>query len=140
MSTRSFIGKLNSDGSITGIYCHFDGYIEHHEPILNKHYLSEEKVDQLISLGGISILDKNIGEKQDFSNPQEGCCLAYHRDRGEVKKILKYDSVKHMLDNVVNDCGARYAYVFNDGKWDIYQRDMSWFIYQQKLVRTKFNG
>ncbi len=29
MATRSNIGIVNEDGSITGIYCHYDGYPEY---------------------------------------------------------------------------------------------------------------
>ena len=46
MATRSFIGKLNKDDSITGIYCHFDGYPEHAGRILIDNYLTEQQVDQ----------------------------------------------------------------------------------------------
>ncbi len=29
MATRSNIGIVNDNGSVTGIYCHWDGYPEH---------------------------------------------------------------------------------------------------------------
>ena len=38
MSTRSYIGKLLPGGSITGIYCHHDGYPEGVGVILRDHY------------------------------------------------------------------------------------------------------
>lgn len=123
MSTRSFIGKINKDLSITGIYCHFDGYIEHHAPIFNKHYLDESKVNKLISLGSLSILDIKIGSKQDFNYPKEGCCLAYHRDRGDPFRQLKYNNIEDALDNIASECGARYAYIFNGKDWDIYEKN-----------------
>ncbi len=34
MATRSNIGILNADGTVTGVYCHNDGYPEHHGPRL----------------------------------------------------------------------------------------------------------
>ena len=39
MATRSFIGKLNHDGSITVVYCHWDGYPEGVGETLVKHYV-----------------------------------------------------------------------------------------------------
>ena len=38
MATRSVIGIVNLDKSITGIYCHYDGYPENNGKILLNHY------------------------------------------------------------------------------------------------------
>ena len=38
MATRSNIGIVNEDDSITAIYCHWDGYPEHNGKILLNHY------------------------------------------------------------------------------------------------------
>lgn len=51
MGTRSRIGILESNVSVTSIYCHWDGYVEHHGPILRDHYATVEKVRALIALG-----------------------------------------------------------------------------------------
>lgn len=86
MSTRSNIGKLNPDGTVTRIYCHFDGYLSHNGYTLVEHYQDEAKVDQLLALGDLSTLSDEIGEKQDFDNRSthnDKWCLAYGRDRGE---------------------------------------------------------
>ena len=54
MATRSTIGVLNTDGSVTAVYCHWDGYPEHNGKILIENYTTEEKVRELISFGSIS--------------------------------------------------------------------------------------
>lgn len=115
MSTRSFIGKLNANGSVSGIYCHFDGYPRHHEPLL-KNYDTNYKVDQLLALGSLSILGSEIGEKQDFDNPtNDNWCLAYHRDRGEeFKKLRTYNSQDEMMSSI---SWANYAYLFDGTNW-----------------------
>jgi hypothetical protein len=56
MSTRSRIGILNDDRSVTSIYCHFDGYPSGVGAILVAHYHDTVKVRELISLGDISSL------------------------------------------------------------------------------------
>ena len=56
MSTNSRIGILHEDGTTETIYCHWDGYPEHHMPILTEHYNTAEKVQALLALGDISIL------------------------------------------------------------------------------------
>lgn len=66
MSTRSFIGMLNDDGTVTGHYCHSDGYYSWNGRILNEHYRDAAKVKRLIDLGGMSVLGPDIGKKHDF--------------------------------------------------------------------------
>ena len=86
MATRSLIGKLNSDNTVSYIYCHFDGYPEHNGVILQEHYDTPFKVDHLLALGDLSVLGETIGEKQDFNNystRNNKWCLSYGRDRGE---------------------------------------------------------
>ena len=72
MATRSVISKIDkkvSNGEITAVYCHSDGYLNWNGKILNEHYTSGNKVDELLSNGGISILNENIGKPGlDFSD------------------------------------------------------------------------
>jgi hypothetical protein len=51
MSTRSRIAIENQNGSVTSVYCHFDGYISGVGAVLQKHYTNRSKVEQLIALG-----------------------------------------------------------------------------------------
>ena len=66
MGTRSRIGVVNPDDSITSIYCHWDGYPEHHLPILTGHYTTEDKAADLIALGSLSSLEPEIGVRHNF--------------------------------------------------------------------------
>ena len=56
MATRSTIGIRHEDGSVTKIYCHWDGYIEHNGGILQKYYNTAEKIEPLLALGNLSVL------------------------------------------------------------------------------------
>lgn len=56
MATRSTIGIRHEDGSVTKIYCHWDGYIEHNGGILQKYYNTAEKIEPLMALGNLSYL------------------------------------------------------------------------------------
>ena len=44
MSTRSFIGIQNLDGTVTGIYCHHDGYLAGVGATLKAHYTTVRQV------------------------------------------------------------------------------------------------
>ena len=134
MATRSTIGILNTDGSVTAVYCHWDGYPEHNGKILIENYTTEEKVRELIGLGSISSLGAKIGEQHPFSKfelKQEapdfdelmaldaqseaaGWTTFYGRDRGET------DVNTNIFPNVadfVNEFSEEYNYLFISGTW-----------------------
>jgi hypothetical protein len=119
MGTRANIGILNRDGTVTAIYTHWDGYPDHHGPILLGSYATEGRVRELIALGDLSVLGRKLGEQHDFnSHDNDGDdCLAYHRDRGE-----KWEGVKP-VDFDSEDTfsrgfgGADYVYLWKDGAW-----------------------
>jgi len=60
MATRSRIGKLEKDGKIKSIYCHFDGYIDGVGEKLKDIYNTEEKIDKLLDLGDLSVLEVEL--------------------------------------------------------------------------------
>ena len=128
MSTRAAIAKLNTNTNEAKlIYCHSDGYLEYTGKILNEHYNSEDKVDELLSYGDLSIINENIGEKLDvsfndytaFANKKQ--CRFYGRDRGEKNKeatILKDESA--LLEFAFEQCDAEVVYMFAYGSWYVY--------------------
>lgn len=106
MGTRSRIGILESNGSVTSIYCHWDGYVEHHGPILRDHYATVEKVRALIALGDISSLEGELGEKHDFNDAPRGVCNAYGRDRGEAGT----DAISGTVESFYSEHGLAYLF------------------------------
>ena len=84
MATRSRIGILRNN-VVQSIYCHWDGYVEHHGPILLEHYNAYEKISELMNLGNISSLAPKIAPtgNHSFDEPEDDVVVAYHRDRGE---------------------------------------------------------
>ena len=135
MSTRSMIGKINPDGSVTAIYCHWDGYPENQLPILVPCYSNEEKLNELIPLGSISYLEDNPnppeGMTHTFHDPHPRTVVAYHRDRGDKWEECKpdtYSSLDEMFDDK-NNWNIEYYYLFDGDKWNLYDRDhlQYWF-------------
>ena len=59
MSTNAMIYKKMQDGSVKGVYLHWDGYPSWAGDKLLNHYTTEEKVQRLIDLGAISVLGNN---------------------------------------------------------------------------------
>lgn len=121
MATRARIGIENGDGSVLSIYTHWDGYPEHHGPILLETYADEESASALIALGDLSILGRDLGEAHDFDShePDSDVCLAYGRDRGEAG----VDAIEHDADDWP-DSGHEYEYLYRSGVW--YFRPRPW--------------
>ncbi len=51
MATRSTIAVQHNDGTISQIYCHWDGYLEYNGKILLTHYSTLESVEDLVKYG-----------------------------------------------------------------------------------------
>jgi hypothetical protein len=136
MATRSTIGILNSDSTVQAVYCHWDGYPEHNGKLLMENYTTEATVRELIELGSISSLGRQIGEKHPFSKfendagehplvgaakearialaEQEGWTTFYARDRGETDVSANtYDNVQQFVE----EFGEEYNYLFINGTW-----------------------
>lgn len=116
MSTRSYIGTRNTDGTVDHIYCHFDGYPEGVGAILIKHYTNPNRVNELMKLGDLSVLGKFIGEKQDFDKRIRDCCLAYGRDRGDANT----EAIPHLFEEIIKDQMVDYVYIFDGSNWECY--------------------
>lgn len=117
MATRSAIIRKTEEGTFEGIYCHFDGYPDHHAPILLNHYTDPEKVKALIALGQISELGERVDPvgPHSYEEPEDGTTVAYHRDRGEkLRPARTGDTVEEVEEQIGHD-GA--VYVFADGEW-----------------------
>ena len=120
MGTRSTIAIQNADNTVTGIYCHWDGYLEHNGRILAENYTDEAKVRELIALGDLSSLGDCIGEKVDFNDydSHNGQCVAYGRDRGETGvAAATFDSHAELVEQI----GQEYDYLFVNGAWTVAQ-------------------
>jgi hypothetical protein len=116
MATRSRIGIVNDNGTVTSIYCHWDGYPDHNGAILVEHYNTESKIRELMDLGCLSILGEVIGEKCDFNSfnsQHSNQCLAYGRDRGETN----IDAVTHSNIAKFLSYGEAYNYLWHNNHW-----------------------
>lgn len=106
MSTRSEIAIQNADGSISSIYCHWDGYLEGVGSTLNKHYGSYRL--------GLSIIEQN--DCSSLGETIEESCF-YNTWRNEDTKSKKFDNEYHFMKAFADDIFAEYIYLFKDNAW-----------------------
>jgi hypothetical protein len=134
MGTRSTIALEFADGTVGQVYCHWDGYLSHNGKILSENYTDPFKLRDLIDLGDLSSLGKEIGVKHEFDNPhrydapeylvwqeaKKGMCTFYMRDRGE--EGVEARSFKDFDDYMKNHDCQEYEYILRtDGVWYVCQ-------------------
>ena len=144
MGTRSMIAIQNPySKDVRAVYCHWDGYLEHNGAILHKHYSQSPKVNNLIALGDLSSLGREIGEKRPFSKHEldpnsvdfaaeiarleeaekQGWCNFYTRDRGEDAPFKVFKNLSKASEHYA---WSDYYYCFKYSKADDYQSG-EWF-------------
>jgi hypothetical protein len=136
MSTNSTIALLHKVGLISRIYCHFDGQVENRVgEKLFKHYNDYDKITQLVSMGALSYLEKNIVPTDDshsFAHPQDDVCVFFHRDRGE--KLSKQIYVN--IEAYKRDCKYfPYNYIYMPTNKDDHM-SYEWYLVKNDVDRT----
>ena len=102
MSTHATIAVMHKDGTITQIYCHRDGYLEHCGVTLNTHYNTLSKAEELVHLGHLLDLDDTIEycvNLDDFST--------------------KFYIFKSYRDYEQNGRFEEYNYLFKNDGWEV---------------------
>jgi hypothetical protein len=117
MGTRSRIAIEKNDGTVTSIYCHWDGYPDHNGRILVENYTDRAKVEELIALGDLSSLNEKVKPEvgdHSYDSPQKGVTIAYHRDRDEEFSQMNHKNANEYLHGDVEE----YGYLFTkDNEW-----------------------
>lgn len=116
MATTSTIAVEHSDGRVTQVYCHWDGYINHNGRILQEHYPTLALAEELVSYGSISILGERITPigQHTFDQPEPGTCVFYSRDRDEYLSIHEYQDYDTYQEEYDAEC---FNYIFRNGRW-----------------------
>ena len=115
-STHATVGILNSNGSITSVYVHSDGYPDGSQGVggkLKKYYNDTKKIKQLISLGDIYFIDKNVvpSGEHSYKNPEKDVTIAFGRDRGD--KDIKPIKSRDKTDFIEEAGDTSYAYLWD---------------------------
>ena len=105
MATRSLLAtKINDVYGV--IYCHYDGYPEHHSPILVDHYSDEKMVQKLILAGNIRSLESSFDELSFYGEPP----VDTYNIREMEQMFLGSECV--------------YLYLFSNGEWSYTKKQL----------------
>lgn len=107
MGTRCLIRAKLKDMTYSEVYCHFDGYTEGVGAILLSNYNSQEKIEELISYGDMSVL------RPDVRNT-----VFYHRDKGEPLRIRNETNLEKFTENP-SDRLQEYEYFWDGYNWEV---------------------
>lgn len=117
MALRSaIVAKIGN--TYQGVYCHAMSF-----STLKKHYNTQEKVEQLISLGELSSLEKNIapqdGKPHSFEYPAPNVTVAYYRDSSERKEEGDRPEIHvgETVAKVVEHIDHENLYIFENDCW-----------------------
>lgn len=104
MSTRSNIGILNNDGTVTAVYVHMDGYPEGMGNYLLNLYNTKAKIRARLKLGNSSTVNSG-----------------YHKDRGEDswKAESFANKTEYLTERVFG--WVEYQYLYEAGEWHVYK-------------------
>jgi len=145
MATRSCISIKHGD-VIKSIYCHYDGYLGYVGRVLHTYYQSSPKVNKLISMGDMSMLGADIGEKHKFEARSEYLndetatqCTFYNRDRGEEDTEWKTFHSEAELFDYYSGAGVDYYYLYDHGVWYVKSgwNDSDFKPLHEELVKEK---
>lgn len=90
MSTVSFIGYLEEDGSVKYVYCHWDGHPSHNGRILLDYWTDWRQVGGMIGEGHLSSLGVDILSCNFYDDHREGEeSYSVCEDLEEARKICR---------------------------------------------------
>ena len=117
MSAHAFIVKKIGTDKYRAIFCQFDGYLSQVGKILAEHYGTTEKVDALLSLGGIESLGEQTGPAPEGleNGEDEKYTVAFKRDLDDDSWNTEEMTLDELIDNDIDEC---YVYIFGgDERW-----------------------
>lgn len=136
MATRGTISIENLDGTINTVYSHWDNYISNNGVLLQKFYNTREKVEELLSHGGISSLGEYVSkEPKSFDRSSDtDYYTTFYSYRGEITEIRHF---KDMDDYMENHQYEEYEYIFcKDNVWSVFDgndwQDLEYVIQESK--------
>ncbi len=111
MSTRATIGIKQSNGTITCIYCWYDGYPKYTGHILAKYYDTPEKIETLMKGGHIGTIKPT---------PELCTHMSWHGDKTPNNRQAQiYQDIEHYKRRILQ-INFDYGYLFEDGKWKVF--------------------
>lgn len=111
MGTRSTIAVQHKNGTVSKVYCHFDGHPSHNGKILSTEYPMLEQAEALVCFGrDIRYIDADY-DVQYYNDTH------YLNDAMKTKEISVYKSLDEYYAADDEGTPVEFDYLFADGQW-----------------------
>jgi hypothetical protein len=119
MGTRSTIAIEFADGTVSQVYCHWDGYLSNNGQILAEHYMDPFKVKELLELGDFSSLRDSVEDTKEgcYSQRGEDCPARRYQHFDEYVTECQQEEYDYILRNVNGVAVWFVRYYDTDGCW-----------------------
>jgi hypothetical protein len=121
MGTRSTIALEFADGSVSQVYCHWDGYLDHNGAILKAHYSNPFVLRDLLDLGDFSSLRETVEETKEgayaHSRGETGCEAARYMDVTEYFEECQQEEYDYILRQIEGQAVWSVRCYATDGVW-----------------------
>ena len=119
MGTRSTIAIEFADASVSQVYCHWDGYLEHNGQMLQECYTNPFTLRELIDLGDFSSLRETVEETQEgcYSERGEDCSARRYMDVTEYFAECQQEEYDYILRQVEGEAVWFVRCYATDGLW-----------------------
>ena len=116
MGTRSTIALEFADGSVSQVYCHWDGYLENNGDLLSIYYMDPFMVRDLVNLGDFSSLRETAADTAETAYGGEHTARRYMNVDEYFAECQQeeYDYILRNVDGVATWFVRCYA---TDGVW-----------------------
>jgi hypothetical protein len=128
MGTRSTIALEFADGTVSEVYCHWDGYLDNNGKILQTSYTDPFKVRALVDLGGFSSLKDTVEETAEtaYANRGEELSVERYLNRDEYFDLCSGEEYDYLLTEsmgwLVRCYGTRNQWVTISEAYEMQQR------------------
>ena len=119
MGTRSTIALEFADGSVSQVYCHWDGYLDYNGKILEAHYSNPFTLRDLIDLGDFSSLRETVEETSEGAYSQRGgnCQAQRYMNVSEYLVECQQEEYDYLLRQVEGQAVWFVRCFATDGAW-----------------------
>ena len=119
MGTRSTIALEFADGSVSQVYCHWDGYLENNGELLQAHYRNPFVLRDLLDLGDFSSLRETVAETKETAYSQRGedCEARRYKDSDEYFDCCQQEEYDYILRNINGVATWFVRFYASEGVW-----------------------
>jgi len=119
MGTRSTIALEFADGSVSQVYCHWDGYLSNNGEILQNNYRNPFTLRDLLDLGDFSSLRDTVEETQEGAYRERGddCSARRYMDVTEYFAECQQEEYDYILRQVEGEAVWFVRCWATDGLW-----------------------